>query len=107
MKAADKIKTVFLNNGFELHDLKSAVQERPSTLDLAIAVGGDGTFLRAAGWIRDSVVPLIGFNSDPESSQGELCTIGPDQTQAKLENKKMALKIGAEIGLKMSLKLLS
>ena len=71
MTAAAEIQEVLLNNGYEIHKLKPAIQDRSTKLDLAVAIGGDGTFLRAAGWIRNSIVPLIGFNSDPESSQGK------------------------------------
>ena len=49
-------------------------------IDLAAAIGGDGTFLRAAGWIRNGHTPLVGFNSDPEGSHGELCTILPNES---------------------------
>ena len=39
--------------------------------DLTIAIGGDGTFLEASHFIKDS--PLIGFNSNPISSVGHYC----------------------------------
>lgn len=41
--------------------------------DAVITVGGDGTFLMAASRILDSNKPVIGINSDPESSVGHLC----------------------------------
>ena len=37
--------------------------------DFVIAVGGDGTFLRAAQFIFDET-PLLGVNSDPEKKEG-------------------------------------
>jgi len=36
------------------------------------AVGGDGTFLMAAGRVCDNQKPVIGFNSDPSRSEGFL-----------------------------------
>ncbi|GJQ80672.1 hypothetical protein Trydic_g9256 [Trypoxylus dichotomus] len=41
--------------------------------DIVIPTGGDGTFLLAASRIRDNVTPIIGFNSDPNRSEGYLC----------------------------------
>lgn len=35
--------------------------------------GGDGTFLLAASKIRNNIKPVIGFNSDPNRSEGHLC----------------------------------
>lgn len=37
--------------------------------DLVVAVGGDGTFLRASHFIFDKT-PLLGVNSDPKSKEG-------------------------------------
>lgn len=41
--------------------------------DVVFPVGGDGTFLLAASRITDNKKPVIGFNSDPLSSEGFLC----------------------------------
>ncbi|KAK9751239.1 ATP-NAD kinase N-terminal domain [Popillia japonica] len=41
--------------------------------DIVIPTGGDGTFLLAASRIRDNVTPIMGFNSDPNRSEGHLC----------------------------------
>lgn len=40
--------------------------------DIAISVGGDGTFLDLAHFVRTT--PLLGVNSDPERSTGNYCT---------------------------------
>lgn len=44
---------------------KSAVADpdTPVRADLAISIGGDGTFLRTAQWIADGEVPIIGVNT--------------------------------------------
>ena len=61
--------------------MKSALINK-EPIDLAAAIGGDGTFIRAAGWIRgNNAIPLVGFNSDPEGSHGELCSILPSQAE--------------------------
>lgn len=41
--------------------------------DVVFTAGGDGTFLMAASRITDSSKPVIGINTDPESSVGHLC----------------------------------
>lgn len=37
-----------------------------------LAIGGDGTFLLGANLIFDNKKPIIGINSDPDSSEGYL-----------------------------------
>ncbi|KAK3849450.1 hypothetical protein Pcinc_043800 [Petrolisthes cinctipes] len=41
--------------------------------DAIVTTGGDGTFLLAASKMLDRNKPLIGFNSDPTRSKGQLC----------------------------------
>lgn len=41
--------------------------------DMIIPTGGDGTFLLASSKIRNNKKPVVGFNSDPEKSEGNLC----------------------------------
>ncbi|XP_076069921.1 NAD kinase 2, mitochondrial isoform X2 [Oratosquilla oratoria] len=41
--------------------------------DAVVTTGGDGTFLLAASRIKNSLKPVIGFNSDPMRSKGHLC----------------------------------
>lgn len=41
--------------------------------DAIVTTGGDGTFLLAASRMLDRNKPLIGFNSDPTRSKGQLC----------------------------------
>ncbi|XP_047736261.1 NAD kinase 2, mitochondrial [Hyalella azteca] len=41
--------------------------------DAVVTTGGDGTYLLAASRIRDRSKPVIGFNSDPTRSKGQLC----------------------------------
>ncbi|KAL5960620.1 NAD kinase 2 mitochondrial [Taenia solium] len=41
--------------------------------DLLVSVGGDGTFLSTALRITEKDKPIIGINSNPDSSEGSLC----------------------------------
>jgi NAD+ kinase len=52
--------------------------------DLVIAVGGDGTLLDTAHRIEDDT-PLLGINSDPETSVGRLCAATADELDNTLE----------------------
>jgi ATP-NAD kinase N-terminal domain len=40
--------------------------------DLVIVIGGDSTYLRTAGYIDSSTLPLLGINSDPSRRTGAL-----------------------------------
>jgi NAD kinase len=39
-----------------------------------VLLGGDGTYLRVAGVIDNSELPILGINTDPTRSTGHLCT---------------------------------
>lgn len=52
--------------------------------DLVISIGGDGTFLRTAHFLRDHL-PILGINSSPEHSVGALCSIPARHFETKLQ----------------------
>jgi len=56
-------------------DLKSGI-------DLTISLGGDGTFIKTVGFIRDSGVPIIGINT---GRLGFLANISKEQIKVALE----------------------
>ena len=45
-----------------VHSIKVCTR-LPETTNLALSVGGDGTFLRTAKWLRGKEVPIIGINT--------------------------------------------
>jgi NAD+ kinase len=45
----------------------------PTTIDLVVSLGGDGTFLKTASMVPDSTIPILGINTDPQRSVGCLC----------------------------------
>src|SRR3989338_7681911 len=51
--------------------------------NLIIAVGGDGTFLRASHFIKDST-PILGVNSDPSIKEGFFMKTSKDDFEKKL-----------------------
>ena len=65
MQSVSQVQNALLENNCRIFNLKKSVREDKTPLDLAVAIGGDGTFLRAAGWLLNRNLPLIGFNSDP------------------------------------------
>lgn len=50
--------------------------------DLALTIGGDGTFLTVARLLTD--VPLFGINSSPTTSTGHYCAATADNTEGRL-----------------------
>lgn len=54
-------------------------------IDLAISMGGDGTFLKTVGYIRNSGVPIMGINT---GRLGFLANISKDQIHATLSQVK-------------------
>ena len=47
--------------------------------DLVVSLGGDSTYLQAAGTILNSNVPLLGINSYPTLRTGFLTNLGVDK----------------------------
>ena len=58
----------------ELHD--SHFEDK----DLIITIGGDGTFIRTTHFIRGET-PILGINSEPETSEGALTTLNRDEIE--------------------------
>lgn len=61
----------------ERHEIKSL-----NRYDLILTVGGDGTFLRSAHWVKNQLI--MGINSSPSLSVGALCSITIDDFEKKL-----------------------
>lgn len=58
-------------------------------VDLVIAVGGDGTLLRASHFL-DSSVPILGVNSDPTCPKEVSCWF-PDSLILYLQTNEVAI----------------
>lgn len=54
----------------------------PADADLAISIGGDGTFLRTAQWIGDAETPIIGVNT---GHLGFLAPFTPGEVETEIE----------------------
>jgi len=42
-------------------------------IDLVVSMGGDGTFLKTASFVKNKTLPMLGINTDPQRSVGCLC----------------------------------
>jgi NAD+ kinase len=60
----------------------SSFKDIKSGIDLFISLGGDGTFLKSVGYIRDSGVPILGINT---GRLGFLSNIAKDDIEVTLE----------------------
>lgn len=54
-------------------------------IDLTVSIGGDGTFIKSVGFIRDSQVPILGINT---GRLGFLSNISKDQIQSTMDQVK-------------------
>ena len=52
------------------------------TADMALSIGGDGTFLKAASRVGDKEIPILGINT---GRLGFLADISPDQMEETFE----------------------
>src|SRR5262245_53774881 len=61
----------------------AALKRQLAGVDLVVSVGGDGTLLRAAHYVRDGAV--IGVNSAPGDSVGHFCTANRENFAERLD----------------------
>ena len=59
-----RVRALAGTNGLELPAtaVGVALDEIPDDVDLMVALGGDGTLLRASRWVADMGVPVVGVN---------------------------------------------
>ncbi|KAF7281830.1 hypothetical protein GWI33_004230 [Rhynchophorus ferrugineus] len=65
LESMDIVVKVVDRYSYTIEDVQNA--------DIIMPVGGDGTFLLAASLVNNNEKPVIGFNSDPQRSEGYLC----------------------------------
>jgi NAD+ kinase len=60
----DFLKILYLEKILEKkYDTFSSYKDLNSSFDILISIGGDGTILRAATYVRDSGIPILGVNA--------------------------------------------
>lgn len=57
-----KLAGYLRDNGIDLRGARTSGQ-LPADTALVISIGGDGTFLRAARWVGDAEIPVLGVNT--------------------------------------------
>ena len=62
--------------------IDGVIEDEPFDLDIALSVGGDGTFLRTAAQINKHPIPILGINT---GRLGFLADIGCEQLEATLD----------------------
>lgn len=73
----------FLTQKLNYHPLITGILENPVfDIDLALSVGGDGTFLRTAEQIDDQLIPILGINT---GRLGFLADVSGDQIEDTLD----------------------
>lgn len=77
LETVEKVRKILQN--VETHVIRAnELTERCfQDVDLAINVGGDGTFIRTASFMKDQLI--LGINSEPENSEGALTSINEDE----------------------------
>ncbi|XP_030759455.1 NAD kinase 2, mitochondrial isoform X2 [Sitophilus oryzae] len=74
-KYEERIVKTLKSRGLDVKvvDRYNYTEEDVNNCDVIIPIGGDGTFLLAASLVNNNQKPVIGFNSDPNRSEGYLC----------------------------------
>ena len=82
-RALDLVKKKLAHRGVDLTLRWRGALRQARGYDLIISVGGDGTLLDTAHRI-DNDTPLLGLNSDPDTSVGRLCAATADDLDERL-----------------------
>lgn len=105
------IKIIFEKNFYDLMCAQYQIQgntfsshtELDASFDIFISIGGDGTILRAATFVRDSGIPILGINA---GRLGFLASIPKESISYYLElvyKKEYSLSKRAVLGLETSI----
>lgn len=90
---------------FLVCDTFSSYRDFTTGIDLAISIGGDGTFLQTVGFVRDTGVPVMGINT---GRLGFLANINQEQVHRAFElvqekkyvfQQRSLLKVETESGI--------
>ncbi|CAH1117127.1 unnamed protein product [Phaedon cochleariae] len=74
-KFEEKVSNTLMSMGIDVKVVNrfNCTGDKVDEADIIIPTGGDGTFLLAASMVMDNKKLVVGFNSDPNRSEGYLC----------------------------------
>ena len=78
-RTVDRVKSLLKGRNFSVVKSYELCEDNFKDVDLAITIGGDGTFIRAASFIRSNSTFILGINSEPEFSEGALASINENE----------------------------
>lgn len=84
---------------FNFQNFFSNHLDLPKDLDFLISIGGDGTFLESVTLVRDSGIPIVGFNSGRLGFLANISSVDIDKALKELLNKEYKLEKRSLIGL--------
>ncbi len=83
-KKASACKLINKKNLEVIYSWKNTLSQKElNNINLAIAMGGDGTILSASHYLKE--IPLLAVNISPETSEGALATIPLEKLEEKLD----------------------
>ena len=69
LSVADKVIEAFEGSGSDIKVKQCYLLEQEDfedpEIDLILSLGGDGTFLKTASFIKNRHIPILGVNTDP------------------------------------------
>lgn len=84
---------------FAFNEYFSSYHDLSKDLDFLISIGGDGTFLESVTLVRDSGIPIVGFNSGRLGFLANISSADIDNAIDELLGKKYNLEQRSLIGL--------
>jgi NAD+ kinase len=84
---------------FEFERFYSDFSDLPKDLDFLISIGGDGTFLESVTLVRDTGIPIVGFNSGRLGFLANISSGDIDKALNELLDKNFTLEQRTLIGL--------
>jgi NAD+ kinase len=79
LETIEQVKKILnsLNKRYSYFNVTTLQPSYFQDVDLVITIGGDGTFIRAAHFLKD--IPILGINSEPRFSEGALTSLNEDE----------------------------
>lgn len=79
LKTVQKVKEILNRTNFHFLNISELEEGDFSSFDLIISVGGDGTFIRTSHLLKET--PILGINSDSETSEGVLMSLKENELE--------------------------